>query len=153
MLHDKNMGDLKRCLGEIYADQESVLDFVESWKVLQQDNQYYKSIERLEKKQQAKNEHQKEIEKIIGFESGLKDLSYKNESKEIRDLFLNSHESHHLKTKLSPEYEFITMESMNYSSKNKENVYLDRSKEQALVNRLYQVDKYKAREAQKKIDD
>jgi hypothetical protein len=81
MLHDKNMGDLKRCLGEIYADQESVLDFVESWKVLQQDNQYYKSIERLEKKQQAKNEHQKEIEKIIGFESGLKDHSYKNDSK------------------------------------------------------------------------
>lgn len=45
------------------------------------------------------------------------------------------------------------MESMNYSSKNKENVFIDRTKEEALVKRLYQNDRYKMREAQKKIEE
>lgn len=51
------------------------------------------------------------------------------------------------------EYQHLTMESMNYSSKNKENLAMDRDKEQELVSRLYRADKYKHREIMKKIQD
>lgn len=45
------------------------------------------------------------------------------------------------------------MESLSYSSKNKENVFMDRASEKSLVDRLYRVDKYRVREAQKKIEE
>ena len=44
------------------------------------------------------------------------------------------------------------MESLVYSSKNKENL-VDRMKEKEIINRLYQNDKYQTRLALKKVKD
>lgn len=45
------------------------------------------------------------------------------------------------------------MDSLNYSSKNKENVFLDKATEKCMVDRLYCIDRYRVREAQKKIEE
>lgn len=46
MLNDKPAYDLRKSLSEIYHDQEAVLEFVETWKVLLQDRKYYKAVEK-----------------------------------------------------------------------------------------------------------
>jgi hypothetical protein len=45
------------------------------------------------------------------------------------------------------------MESMNYSSKNKENIFLDRISEKEMVDRLYNKDRYHMRQALKKVEE
>lgn len=44
-------------MNEIYRDEEAVFEFVEAWRNLLHDNQYYRSIEQKEKKKHAKKEN------------------------------------------------------------------------------------------------
>ena len=50
MLNDRSLSQLKKSLGDIYADQESVVEMVQTWKTLLQNSQYYKALEKLQKK-------------------------------------------------------------------------------------------------------
>ena len=64
MLNDKQTYELVHSLSEIYRNDDAVSEFVETWKVLMHDNQYYRSIEKIEKKKQTAKEN-KEIERIM----------------------------------------------------------------------------------------
>ena len=46
MLNSKPVNELKKSLSDMYNDQESVSEFVETWKILLQNSNYYKSVER-----------------------------------------------------------------------------------------------------------
>jgi hypothetical protein len=142
MLNDKQPADMVRSLCEIYRNEEAVNEFTETWRALQHDSQYYRSIERIEKKKQAK-----EIEKILEIDSrGLKEICF-NESGEIRDYFTSS-------KSLNRSSKMLTLDSMQLSGKNKENSQMmDRSRQEAIVNRLYQIEKYKIREIHKKMEE
>lgn len=56
MLNEKQPALLMRSLNEIYRNEEAVTEFVETWKALLHENQYYRSLERMEKKKQALKE-------------------------------------------------------------------------------------------------
>jgi len=53
MLNEKQPAELIRKLNEIYHNEEAVTEFVETWRALLQENQYYRSMEKIEKKKQA----------------------------------------------------------------------------------------------------
>jgi hypothetical protein len=136
-------------LGDVYSEEEAVVEFVETWRVLLQNSQYYKALEKLEKKNvKAEKTEGKEIERMIGVgKEKAKEVSFMEEYKEIRERFLEQS-----KLNEKEDSEFLTMESLVYSSKNKENL-VDRMKEKEIVNRLYQNDKYQNRLALKKVKD
>ncbi len=136
-------------MGDVYSEEEAVVEFVETWRVLLQNSQYYKALEKLEKKNvKAEKTEGKEIERMIGVgKEKAKEVSFMEEYKEIRERFLEQS-----KLNEKEDSEFLTMESLVYSSKNKENL-VDRMKEKEIVNRLYQNDKYQNRLALKKVKD
>ena len=47
MLNEKQPSELIRSLSEIYRNEEAVTEFVETWRALLHENQYYRSIERI----------------------------------------------------------------------------------------------------------
>ena len=53
MLNEKQPAQLIRKLNEIYHNEEAVTEFVETWRALLHENQYYRSMEKIEKKKQA----------------------------------------------------------------------------------------------------
>lgn len=68
MLNEKSPSQLKKSLGDIYAEEQSVTQFVETWRVLLQNSQYYKALDKLEKKNtKGEKSEAKQIEKVIGF--------------------------------------------------------------------------------------
>jgi hypothetical protein len=56
MLNEKLPAELNRSLCEIYKNDDAVFEFVETWRALLQERQYYRSIEMIEKRRQATRE-------------------------------------------------------------------------------------------------
>lgn len=56
MLNEKQPTELIRSLNEIYHNEEAVTEFVDTWRALLHENQYYRSIDKIEKKKQALKE-------------------------------------------------------------------------------------------------
>jgi hypothetical protein len=56
MLNEKLPAELNRSLSEIYKNDDAVFEFVETWRALLQERQYYRSIEMIEKRRQATRE-------------------------------------------------------------------------------------------------
>lgn len=86
---------------------------------MQQDRKYYKAMEK-------RNERvsDREIERVISFDSVLKEKSFANEFKEIQECFLRPEE--YASQEKNGKMDLLTMESLNYTSKQKENIFLDR---------------------------
>ena len=106
----------------MYNDQENVCEFIEAWKILQQNNKYYQAIDKIERKNTKNSD--KEIEKMIDLDHVLKDKDFNNEFRDMEDCLFkdNLFDSKELTNKL----DLLTMES-NYCTKNKENQYLDKT--------------------------
>ncbi len=45
------------------------------------------------------------------------------------------------------------MSNVNFNSKNKENLFMDKDVEKSMIDRLYRADKYHMREVQKKVQE
>ena len=65
----------------MYKDEQHVLQFMETWKVLVQNNKYYKSVNKGERKDTKKNE--KQIEKVLDCDPALREKCFSNQFKNI----------------------------------------------------------------------
>lgn len=50
LLNERPIGEIRVALEESYEDQEAVGEFVETWRALMRDSQYYKGVEQQQKR-------------------------------------------------------------------------------------------------------